>query len=133
MKQVKKDMIKEFHIKKLDCDMMGYYKQQGDNITAHHLLIPSNLGGKLERLNTAILFTTPHEYLHLIEAKDEDIFLAITSEMLDLNIKGFLDEENLRYIDDCLCQFEKEHYGDVGAKGTPLIKEKYLLRHKFML
>lgn len=132
-------MYKEFKIKKLGYDFMGYPEQQKDLITFHHLIIPhrhckeQGLGEGYLRWNGAILYTTPHEYLHLIEAKDYEIFLAITSEMIDENVKGFIDQQNLRYIDDCLTYFEREHCSDRSKKGKYLIKEQYLHRNHFMV
>lgn len=132
-------MYKEFKIKKLGYDFMGYQEQQKDLITFHHLIIPhrhckeQGLGEGYLRWNGAILYTTPHEYLHLIEAKDYEIFLAITSELIDENVKGFIDQQNLRYIDDCLTYFESEHCSDRSKKGKPLIKEQYLHRNHFMV
>lgn len=132
-------MYKEFKIKKLGYDMMGYPEQQKDLITFHHLIVPhrhckeQGLGEGYLRWNGAILYTTPHEYLHLIEAKDYEIFLAITSEMIDENVKCFIDQQNLRYIDDCLTYFEREYCSDRTKKGKPLIKEQYLHRNHFMV
>lgn len=132
-------MYKEFKIKKLGYDMMGYPEQQKDLITFHHLIIPhrhckeQGLGEGYLRWNGAILYTTPHEYLHLIEAKDYEIFLAITSEMIDENVKGFIDQQNLRYIDDCLTYFEREYCSATTKKRKPLIKEQYLHRNHFMV
>ena len=132
-------MYKEFKIKKLGYDFMGYPEQQKDLITFHHLIIPhtyckeQGLGEGYLRWNGAILYTTPHEYLNLIEAKDYEIFLAITSEMVDMNFKGYLDKENLHYIDDALKYFEHEYCSATTKKGKPLIKEQYLHRNHFMV
>lgn len=139
MKELTKQMIENFRIKELGYDMMGYSKQEGDLYNFHHLIIPRRncercgLDTGYYRWNGAILFTTPHEYLHIIETRDEDIFLAITSEMIDMNIKGYLDKQNLRYIDDCLQTFEKEYCSSTTKKGKPLIKEHYLQRNHFMI
>ena len=133
MKQIKKQMIREFNMKNFDCDMMGYFKQKGDQFEAHHLIIPKRDEGKLTRLNTAVLYTTSHEYLHIIEDLEFELFGFITSEMIDMNIKGFLDRKNLIYIDDCLDYFERKYYYEKTKNGKPIIKEKYLQRHDFML
>ena len=131
MKEISKLMIREFKIKQLGYDFMGYKLQKGDIYTAHHLIVPARQGGKLTRNNTAILCgQTSHPYLHLIECKDYDIFCYITSEMIDMNILGKLDIENLRNIDNLLKQFEREHCSDRGKKGKILIKEEYLRREK---
>lgn len=128
MKEVTKLMINEFKIKQLGYDFMGYSLQKGDIYTFHHLIIPNRNGGPYARWNGAILCSTPHQYLHVIEAKDYDMFCYLTSEMIDMNIKGYLDMHNIRNIDSVLCQFEKEHCGDRTSKGKILIKEEYTRR-----
>lgn len=132
MKQVTKLMIDEFNIKKLGYDFMGYSLNRGDIYTFHHLIVPNRQGGAYARWNGAILCgKTSHPYLHTIESRDYDMFSAITSEMIDINVKGWLDTANLRYIDDVLCCFEREHCSDRTKKGKLLIKDEYLKRMKF--
>lgn len=130
MKEITKLMINEFKIKELGYDFMGYSLQKGDIYTFHHLIIPNRHGGRYERWNGAILCSTPHQYLHVIEAKDYDLFCYLTSEMIDMNIKGYLDIENLRNINNLLKQFEAEHSGETTRKGKLLIKEEYTRRMK---
>lgn len=131
-KEVTRLMINEFKIKELGYDFMGYHLNRGDIYTFHHLIIPNRHGGKIERWNGAILCgQTSHPYLHLVEAKDYDMFCYITSEMIDMNIKGYLDSDNLRRIDDILNQFEREHCSDRNKKGKLLIKEDYTRRMKW--
>lgn len=138
MKQVTKQMIRDYQIKKVGFDFMGYSLQKNDIYTFHHLIVPhrkckeQGLGEGYFVWNGAILCgKTSHPYLHLIEAKDYEMFLAISSEMIDENIKGYLDIQNIRYIDDCLKSFEREHCSDRGNKGKLLIKEEYLRRTRF--
>lgn len=128
MKEVTKLMINEFKIKELGYDFMGFQLQKGDIYTFHHLIVPNREGGPYARWNGAILFSTPHQYLHVIENKDYDMFCYITSEMIDMNIKGHLDMENIRNINDVLNQFEREHSGERTRKGKILIKEEYTRR-----
>ena len=126
MKEITKEMIKDFRIRELGYDFMGYTLQKHDIYNFHHLIIPNRDGGPLERWNGAILCgKTSHPYLHLIESKDYDIFCKITSEMIDMNIKGYLDKDNLKRIDILLKQFESEHSSDRGKKGKILIKSEY--------
>lgn len=132
MKEPAGIMIKNFKIMKLGYDFMGYKVDRKNSLSFHHLIIPRrhcedyNLGDGYYEWNGAILVrNTSHDYLHLIEAKDHDIFLKITSEMIDQNIKGRLDIENLRRINELLKHFEKEHSADVNSKGKILIKEEY--------
>ena len=131
MKEITKLMINEFKIKQLGYDFMGYSLQKGDSITFHHLIIPNRHGGPYARWNGAILFSTPHQYLHVIESKDYDRFCYLTSEMIDMNIKGYLDINNLRNINECLKSFERENCSARTRKGKILIKEEYLRRNHF--
>lgn len=135
MREITKEMIEQYRIMKLKIDFMGYEVNKKNNLSFHHLIVPRRecksrgLGEGYLWWNGAILNqSTSHDYLHLIEAKDYDMFLAITSEMIDENIKGYLDRENLLRIRDILEQFEREHCSDRGKKGNLLIKDSYLRR-----
>lgn len=131
MKQVTKLMIREFEINKLGYDFMGYTLQKGDIYNFHHLIVPNREGGPIERWNGAILCSkSSHPYLHLIEAKDYEMFCFITSEMIDENVKGYLDTRNIREIHNLLEQFEREHCSDRSKKGKILIKEEYTRRYR---
>lgn len=131
MKQVTKLMIREFNIKKLGYDFMGYNLQKNDIYTFHHLIIPNRNGGPIERWNGAVLCgKSSHPYLHLIEAKDYDRFCYITSEMIDMNIKGRLEVANLRNINAVLENFEREYCSTRNNDGKLLIKSEYLRRIK---
>lgn len=138
MKEITEKMIKDFKIINLGYDFMGYQIDKKRSLSFHHLIVPhrdchnKGLGEGYLYWNGAILNQlTSHDYLHLIEKIDYDIFLAITSEMIDENIKGYLDITNLRYINDCLSLFEREHCSDRSKKGKILIKDDYLKRTKF--
>lgn len=129
MKQIVKDMIKIYKIDKLGFDFCGYSLQKGDIYTYHHNIIARRNGGPETISNGAILCgKTSHQYLHLIEAKDYDMFSAITSEMIDENVKGYLDMDNLRYILDVLHCFEREYLLAKRKNGDYLIKDEYLYR-----
>ena len=126
MKEITKLMIREYKIKELGFDFMGYKLQKDDIYTFHHLIIPYRDGGKEKRENGAILCgRTSHPYLHLIEAKENKYFCYITSEMIDMNIKGYLDPFNIERINDILNEFEYKHKEDRTRKGKILIKEEY--------
>ena len=133
MKNITEQMIKDFKIMKLGFDFMGYKVDKKQSLSFHHLIIPHResknygIGDGYLYWNGAILRqNTSHDYFHLIEAKDHDLFLAITSEMIDQNIKGYLDKQNLIYIRDCLLIFEREHCYDRNKKGKLLIKEEFI-------
>ena len=48
--------------------------------------------------------------------------------MIDQNIKGKLDKDNLRRIKGLLEYFEREHSTDKNKKGKLLIKDEYYIR-----
>jgi hypothetical protein len=125
-------MLREFKIKELGYDFMGYSLQKDDIYTYHHLIIPNREGGKITRENGAILCgKSSHPYLHLIEAKDNELFQAITMKMIEENRQGYLDIQSIRFIDDCLTYFEREHCGERNKKKKLIIKPEYTKRNKF--
>lgn len=136
MKPITREMIKIYGIK--DFDFMGYNVKKKEFLTFHHLIVPhrrckqEGLGEGYFIWNGAILTqgngagSNSHDYLHTIEKIDYDVFCALTSEMIDMNIKGYLDKENLRYIKDILLSFEREHDHDTDKKGKLLVKREFV-------
>ena len=131
MKRITSDMIKFYNVNKFD--FLGYNVSRKESLSFHHLIVPHRyckqlgLGEGYYKWNGSILVQdTSHDYLHIIENIDHDVFDALTSEMIDMNIKGKLDIENLRYIKDILLSFEREHDHDKNNKGRLLIKRKYI-------
>lgn len=135
MKEITKLMIKKYALMKLKYDFMGYEFQRSNQLSFHHLIVPKRyckqegLGEGYLDWNGAILRqNTSHDYLHIIERYDPEIFELITSEMIDENLKGRLDMENMKAIDDLLSYFEREHCSDRTKKGSPIIKPEYTRR-----
>ena len=133
MKEITKIMVNDFKIMKLGMDFMGYHVNRKQDLSYHHLIIPrrhckeAGLGEGYLYWNGAILRqNTSHDYLHLIENIDPDIFYELTSEMIDENIKGRLDIDNLKRIHDLLLYFEREHDHDKTKKGKLLIKREFV-------
>ena len=133
MKNITEQMIKDFKIMKLGFDFMGYKVDKKQNLSFHHLIIPHResrnygIGEGYLYWNGAILRqNTSHDYLHIIEKIDPDIFYELTSEMIDENIKGRLDIDNLKRIHDLLLYFEREHDHDTSKKGKLLIKREFV-------
>lgn len=133
MREITEKMIKNFKIMKLGFDFMGYSFDKKSSLSFHHLIIPHRESQKYKigegylYWNGAILRqNTSHDYLHLIENIDYDMYLAITSEMIDENIKGYLDIDNLKRIHDLLLYFEREHDHDTSKKGKLLIKREFV-------
>lgn len=133
MKQTTEQMTKDFKIMKLGFDFMGYKVDKKQSLSFHHLIIPHResknygIGDGYLYWNGAILRQdTSHDYLHVIERTDEEIFCLITSEMIDENIKGKIDINNLKRIRDLLLYFEREHDHDTSKKGKLLIKREFV-------
>ena len=133
MKEITKIMVNDFKIMKLGMDFMGYHVNRKQDLSYHHLIIlrrhckEAGLGEGYLYWNGAILRqNTSHDYLHLIENIDPDIFYELTSEMIDENIKCRLDIDNLKRIHDLLLYFEREHDHDTSKKGKLLIKREFV-------
>lgn len=135
MREITKLMIQKYALMKLKYDFMGYPFERTNQLSFHHLIVPrrnckaKGLGEGYLEWNGAILRqNTAHEYLHIIESYDYDKFLDITSEMIDENLKEYLDMENLKRINDILNEFEKEYCGTRTKRGYPLIRDSYTRR-----
>lgn len=133
MKNITKEMIKQYRIRKLGYDFMGYTFNRVEDLSFHHLIVPKRdcrdrgLGDGYLYWNGAILNQeTSHDYLHTIERVDRKLFLLITQEMIEQNEKGYLDLENLRRIRKILLYFEDEHKNDRNKQGKLLIKRQYI-------
>ena len=130
--RLRKNMIRKYNIKALQYDFMGYSFNNISNLAYHHLIIPFKLCrfygiGKGKILCNGVLLNkdTSHTYLHVVEAFDEERFLAITSELLDEVIKGKISLENIRIILDILASFEREYANVKSANGEYIIKEQF--------
>ena len=133
MKEITKIMVNDFKIMKLGYDFLGYKVNRKQDLSYHHLIVPkrhckeAGLGEGYLYWNGAILRqNTSHDYLHIIEKIDPDIFYELTSEMIDENIKGRLDIDNLKRINDLLLYFEREHDHDTSKKGKLLVKREFV-------
>lgn len=133
MKEVTKEMINQFRIKKLGYDFMGYTFNTTRDLSFHHMIVPkrdckaAGLGDGYLFWNGAILVQdTAHEYLHMIERIDRIKFLAITDALIKQNKLGELTKEELLFIRSILLEFEEEHKNDVNKQGKRLIKKEYI-------
>lgn len=140
MKEVSKLLIRDFRIKELGYDFMGFSLNK-NTLSFHHLIFSKEYCKKMKLgtgywyFNGVILCQeTSHDYLHLIQRYgDDELFRYITSEMIDMKIKGYLDIKNLINIGQILDYFEYQHIEEKDDKGRYIIKEKYLERKKFEL
>ena len=137
MRELTKIMIEKYALTKLKYDFMGYDFDYLNQLSFHHLILSKQIcrsygyGDGYYIWNGAILRKdTSHDYLHTIAKYDMERFVAITSELIDENVKGYLDSKNINYIDDILNSFEREYSGVRTNKGVLIVKEKYTRRRK---
>lgn len=135
MKTITRDMMKDYNIHKLGYDFMGYTFDRREDLSFHHLVVPkrdckaAGLGEGYLRWNGAILNqNTSHDYLHIIERMDRDIFLRITAEMIEENLKGKLDIDNLKRIRELLLYFEDRYEKETNSKGQLILKRKFITK-----
>ena len=127
MKEPGIHLIENFHLQEINMDFMGYELEKDDIFTFHHLIIPNCRKGPYELWNGAILCgKTSHPYLHVIEQTDADLFFFLTSEIIDQNIKGYLDYNNLLRIRYLLMCFEEKYIANHTCNIK--IKEEYFKR-----
>ena len=128
MKEITKEMLKIY--KPLsNLDWMNY-KLVPREVTMHHI-IKREHGGKLEVPNLAILMTTAHQYLHIIEFKDIQTYNAINKMFKYINQQRREPTEEQRQIIEYLLQeFEEEHINDINSKGKRMIKTSFLRRNR---
>lgn len=93
MKEITEMMIHDFKLNKLKYDFMGYVFERNKQLSFHHLRI-SKHDCKILNIpsegylywNGAILRqNTSHDYLHIIQLYDKDIFNLLTNEMIKEN------------------------------------------------
>lgn len=132
MRKVTREMIKDYDLKKKGYDFMGYTFDTINELSFHHLIVPKResrkkgIGEGYVKWNGALLNQyTSHPYLHTIERIDRELFLEITKEMIEENLKGEINIENLKRIREMLLWFEA-HYNDVySSSGKEIIKPEF--------
>lgn len=106
------------------------YKLNKKIVTYHHCQKRCD-GGKRKIDNGALLMPIAHQYLHLIECKDIDTYIAINKIFKYVNQQRYEPTKEQRELIEYLLQeFEKIHRWDKGSKGKLLIQHKYLEREK---
>ena len=101
------------------------YKLVKKDLTYHHILKRED-GGKATIDNGALLMPAGHQYLHLIEYKDIETYIAINKIFEIVNSQRSEPVLEQREIIEYLLRlFEEKHKRDKGSKGKILIKHKY--------
>lgn len=104
------------------------YKLVKRDITFHHI-VKKELGGKRTIENGALLMPISHQYLHLIECKDNDTYVVLNKLFQCINEQRYEPTREQREIVEYLLQeFERVHRWDKNSKGKLLLQRKYLER-----
>lgn len=127
MKTITREMLKIYKPKS-GMDWLNYKIVRKEDMTYHHIL-KCEAGGKATFDNGALLLTVPHQYLHIIEYKDIETYIAI-NKMFELINKQKAEPtmEQRQILEYLLKRFEYDHRDDKNSKGKSLIKYEYLKR-----
>lgn len=129
MNRIKREMLKIYKPYS-DLDWLNYKLVKKD-VTFHHIIKKCDCG-KYTIENGALLMPIAHQYLHLIEYKDIDTYIAINKMFNFINKqKAEPTKEQREILEYLLKEFEKVHRWDKGSKGKLLIQKKYLERNVF--
>lgn len=125
MRTITRDMIKIYN---LDHTCFMGYKLNKNNATYHHIVKREN-GGLLTLDNGAILTDVAHNYLHVIEYKDIETYIALNKIFEIINKQQSKPTpEQYSIINTLLVMFEEKHKDNKTSKGKSLIQHKYLER-----
>ena len=101
------------------------YKLVKKDVTRHHIIKKED-GGRLEINNIALLMPIPHQYLHLIECKDIDTYIALNKIFKVINNQQHEPNKDQREIIEYLLQdFEYHNRNETNSKGKLIIQKKY--------
>lgn len=123
MNKITKEMLKIYKpISNLD---WMNYKLVKKDVTRHHIIKKED-GGRLEISNIALLMPIPHQYLHLIECKDIDTYIALNKIFKVINNQQHEPNKDQREIIEYLLQdFEYHNRNERNSKGKLIIQKKY--------
>jgi len=128
LKEVLRIMVKEYNLK--GEDFMGYKLERNNPYTYHHIKKKCQ-GGEETQENGAILTKVAHEYLHIIECREWELYYELNKILKEINMQKYRPtDEQLLAIDYLLSIFEKEHKKDKTSKGKTLIKREYIEKRR---
>lgn len=125
MSKLRERLYKEYKLEELGYDFLGYTFESKKELSTHHIM-PRHIGGKTEKKNLCVLNRyTSHNYIHLIEDTDYNIFLRISSYLAEQVKKGEISRGELLRINDLLETFERKYKDEESRNGSLIIKEEY--------
>ena len=125
MKEITKLFVNKYRITKIGYDFMGYKFVSPTDLSYHHLILERVKGGDESLENGCVLVRkTAHDYIHIIEKYDKDIFNKITEEIIKEKEYG-INIKNIEVINDLLLFFEDKHQDDTFKDGSLIIRDCY--------
>lgn len=123
MKNIKVEMLKIYKPYS-NLDWLNYKLVRKD-VTLHHIIKRED-GGCKDLDNLSLIMPCGHRYLHLIEYKDIETYIAINKILKIINSQLSEPTREQREIIEYLLQdFEHKHKWDKNSKGKLLIKREY--------
>ncbi len=127
MNEVREKMLKKFN--PIDLDWMNYLIVDND-LTFHHIK-KAELGGKCTINNGALLTTRAHQYLHMIERIDIEIYNRINKVFKEINDnKQSPTDIQREKIELLLLEFEIKNVDKIIKKKENLGKRRTLVAHQ---
>ena len=127
MRAVTKEMVKEYELKKLGYDFMGYTFDDKKEISYHHIQ-PRHYKGKTTYKNGALLVReTSHNYIHTIEEYEFQLFIELSQELIAEHKDG-ITKDHLLAIRQMLEYFEGRYKDMYTKRGGLIVKDEYIRR-----
>lgn len=105
---------------------MGYKLNRENPYTYHHIKKRCH-GGEETQKNGAILTKYAHEYLHIIESRDIELYNYINNVLMQINEQMHEPlERQIKAIWYMLDIFEEKYKEEKTSKGKLLIKNEYI-------
>lgn len=125
MSRLRERLCKDYRIEELGYDFLGYTFNSRKDLSTHHI-VPRHLGGHTKKDNLCILSRdTAHNYIHIIESYDFDIFMRLTQCLLNEVKNGKIGIEELERIEELLLIFEDKYKDEQTKSGELLIRPEY--------
>lgn len=127
MSQIIKEMSTIYRTRHYD--FMGYTFRTINDLSYHHIIKRVDGGPKIIENGALLVRDTSHQYLHIIEEREYDMYVYI-NEILKIinNQQRPPTKEQLIKIREVLLEFEAYHLKDKNSDGKQLIKQRYLTR-----
>ena len=109
-------------------DWMNYVIIRKKDLTFHHIVKIED-GGRYTMSNGALLLPRSHSYLHLIECKEIETYIALNNMFKIINAQQKEPtREQREIVEYLLCGFESRHINDRNRKHRKLLRPEYLQR-----